>query len=41
MFYDTYADNPHEADVIIVGGGVAGMSTALSCVQNDLSVILL
>lgn len=41
VFYDTYADNPHEADVIIVGGGVAGMSTALSCVQNDLSVILL
>ena len=41
VFYDTYADDPHEADVIIVGGGVAGMSTALSCVQNGLSVILL
>lgn len=41
VFYDTYADKSHEADVIIVGGGMAGMSAALSCVQNGLSVILL
>lgn len=39
--YNTYADMTHEADVIIVGGGMAGMSAALSCVQNGLSTILL
>ncbi|MCD8121484.1 MAG: FAD-dependent oxidoreductase [Clostridiales bacterium] len=39
--YDTYADATHEADVIIIGGGMAGMISALSCKQNGLSVILL
>lgn len=39
--YDTYEDQSHEADVIVVGGGVAGMITALSCKQNGLSAILL
>lgn len=39
--YDTYGDESHEADVIIVGGGMAGMVTALSCQENGLSVILL
>lgn len=41
VHYDTYADKTHEADMIIVGGGMAGMVTALSSVQNGLSVILL
>lgn len=41
VHYDNYAEKTHDADVIIVGGGVAGMMTALSCVQNGLSVILL
>lgn len=41
VFYDTYADKTHEADVVIIGGGMAGMVTALSSVQNGLSVILI
>lgn len=41
VFYDDYADETHEADVVIIGGGMAGMVTALSCVQNGLSTILL
>lgn len=38
---DTYADKPHEADVIVVGGGLAGLSTAANCKKNGLNVILL
>ncbi len=41
VHYDTYADMPHDADMLIIGGGMAGMSAALSGVQNGLSVILL
>ena len=32
VHYDNYAEKTHDADVIIVGGGVAGMMTALSSV---------
>ncbi len=39
--YDTYEEDAHEADVIIVGGGMAGMVSAISCTQNGLDVILL
>lgn len=33
--------NTQEADVIIVGGGIAGVSTAASALENGLSVIVL
>lgn len=38
---DTYADKPHEADVIVVGGGLAGLSAASTAVKNGASVIML
>lgn len=38
---DTYADKTHEADVIVVGGGLAGLSTASNVMDNGGSVILL
>lgn len=38
---DTYDDEPHDADVIVIGGGLAGLSTAANCVKNGLNVILL
>lgn len=38
---DTYDDLSHEADIIIVGGGLAGVTTAISAVQNGGNVILL
>lgn len=38
---DTYNDLAHETDIIIVGGGLAGITTAISAVQNGGNVILL
>lgn len=38
---DTYEGSSHEADVLIIGGGLAGLSTAATAVQNGSSVILL
>ena len=38
---DTYNGLTHEADIIIVGGGLAGITTAISAVQNGGNVILL
>ena len=37
----TEADHLYQADVIVLGGGGAGLSAALSAVQNGASVILL
>ena len=38
---DTYEDRTHEADVLVIGGGLAGISSAASAVENGASVILL
>lgn len=38
---DTYEDDPHQADVIVVGGGLAGLSTAANCEKNGKHTILL
>lgn len=38
--YD-YSDKTHEADIIIVGGGLAGISAAISATENGGNVILL
>jgi urocanate reductase len=38
---ETYDDLPHEADVIVVGGGLAGSCFAISAAQNGLDVIVL
>ena len=38
---DTYADKKHDADILIVGGGLAGVTAALSAVENGGDVILL
>jgi flavocytochrome c len=38
---DTYDNLPHEADIIIVGGGLAGITAAISAKQNGGDVILL
>lgn len=38
---DTYTDDPHEADIIIVGAGLAGVTAALSAKDNGGDVILL
>jgi fumarate reductase flavoprotein subunit len=38
---DTYDTLPHEADIIIVGGGLAGITAAISAKQNGGDVILL
>lgn len=37
----TYEDAPHEADVLIVGGGLAGSCAAISAAQEGLDVIVL
>lgn len=38
---DTYNTLSHEADIIIVGGGLAGISAAISAIENGGNVILL
>lgn len=38
---ETYADQTHEAEVLIVGGGLSGIAAALSAAQNGAQVILL
>ena len=38
---DAYADLPRKADIIIVGGGLAGITAAISAVQQGGNVILL
>jgi fumarate reductase flavoprotein subunit len=38
---DTYDTLPHEADIIIVGGGLSGITAAISAKQNGGNVILL
>lgn len=38
---DTYAGQTHEADILIVGGGLAGITAALSAAENGGNVILL
>jgi Succinate dehydrogenase/fumarate reductase, flavoprotein subunit len=39
--YENYANLPREADVIVVGGGLAGITAAISAKQNGSNVILL
>ena len=41
VIVDTYADDTHEADIIIVGAGLAGVTAALSAKDNGGDVILL
>jgi fumarate reductase flavoprotein subunit len=41
VYVDTYDNLTHEADIIIVGGGLAGISAAISAKQNGGNVILL
>ncbi|MCC8100756.1 MAG: FAD-dependent oxidoreductase [Clostridiales bacterium] len=38
---EDYADETNEADILIVGGGLAGISAAISAVENGGNVILL
>ncbi|MSA73236.1 FAD-dependent oxidoreductase [Holdemania massiliensis] len=38
---ETYADQTHEAEILIVGGGLSGITAALSAAQNGAQVILL
>lgn len=38
---DTYADRPREADVLVVGGGLAGATAAIAARQGGADVILL
>lgn len=38
---ETYADKKHEADILIVGGGMAGISAAIAAHQNGGDVILI
>ena len=38
---DTYDDLTHEADILIVGGGLAGMTAAIAAKENGGDVILL
>jgi fumarate reductase flavoprotein subunit len=38
---ETYENQTHEADILIVGGGLAGITAALSAVENGGNVILL
>ncbi len=38
---DTYDDLTHEADILIIGGGLAGMTAAISAAENGGDVILL
>ncbi|MCD8122420.1 MAG: FAD-dependent oxidoreductase [Clostridiales bacterium] len=38
---DDYADDVHETDILIVGGGLAGITAALSAAENGGNVILL
>ncbi len=38
---DTYDDDTHEAGIVIVGGGLAGITAALSAAENGGDVILL
>lgn len=38
---ETYADKTHEADILVVGGGLAGVTAAISAAQNGGNVILL
>ncbi len=38
---EDYADETHEADILIVGGGLAGITAALSATENGGDVILI
>lgn len=38
---DTYDDMTHEANILIIGGGLAGMTAAISAAENGGDVILL
>ncbi|MBQ7785273.1 MAG: FAD-dependent oxidoreductase [Clostridia bacterium] len=38
---ETYADKKHESDILVVGGGMAGISAAIAAQQNGGDVILI